>query len=132
MLEAMRMQIFGHRGSRATHPDNTIAAFLHAMACGADGVELDVLTAPDGRLVVTHDPVFTSPLPTLDEVLRLDAPRDFWFDIEAKSVPALTPEPARFAAILSDVIGRSSVGKRIVVRSFDHHILRAFHEIEPE
>ena len=104
------------------------------MACGADGVELDVGVTPDGRLLVTHDlpPRSDVPLPTLDQVLALTAPGNFWFDIEAKSAPHLAPDPPRYAQLLSDALRRSPHGHRLIVRSFEHDILRAFHAIEPE
>ena len=125
------MQIIGHRGSMATHPENTIPGFLHAMEVGADGVELDVVATPGGVLSVTHDPILDRPLHTLDEVLALPSPEDFWFDIEAKSVPGLTPEPEAYARILSAAIRRSARAHRLLVRSFDHRILRTFHQLEP-
>lgn len=50
-----RPYIYGHRGARATHPENTILAFEQALSQGADGVELDVRMAADGGLFVTHD-----------------------------------------------------------------------------
>jgi glycerophosphoryl diester phosphodiesterase len=123
------MQIFGHRGSRATHPENTLAAFQHAIECGADGVELDVWPRGEDQLVVTHDWTDAS-LPTLDEVLALEAPDSFWFDIEAKSAPGLVPDADRYADALSDNL--QQFRRRMIVRSFDHAILRAFHAIEPD
>jgi glycerophosphoryl diester phosphodiesterase len=47
--------IIAHRGSSATAPENTIAAFARAFDDGADGVELDVRLASDGVPVVIHD-----------------------------------------------------------------------------
>jgi len=49
-----------HRGvgmnrPQSALPENSLAAFRHAMAQGADGVELDVELTADGRLVVMHD-----------------------------------------------------------------------------
>ena len=46
----------GHRGSRATHPENTLPAFQHALKVGADILELDLAMTKDGHLVVAHDP----------------------------------------------------------------------------
>jgi glycerophosphoryl diester phosphodiesterase len=127
----------------ATHPENTIPGFLHAMACGADGVELDVAVTRDDVLVVTHDLALKDgrivgehgaaelPLPTLDDVLDLESPENFWFDIEAKSAPDLTPGADGYARLVSEAIRRSTVPRRVLVRSFDHAILRAFHAIEP-
>ncbi|MDE3197478.1 MAG: glycerophosphodiester phosphodiesterase, partial [Acidobacteriota bacterium] len=72
-----RIGVVGHRGSRATHPENTLDAFRHAIRCGADAVELDVVVTTDGALAVTHDPVtcsfaeLPSAVPNLDRVLAL-------------------------------------------------------------
>jgi glycerophosphoryl diester phosphodiesterase len=48
---------FAHRGARADHPENTIAAFTHALDAGVDGLETDAWTAGDGEVVLVHDPV---------------------------------------------------------------------------
>lgn len=47
--------VMGHRGCRALRPENTIAAFEHALKVGADVLELDVVVTQDNRLVVHHD-----------------------------------------------------------------------------
>jgi glycerophosphoryl diester phosphodiesterase len=47
--------VIGHRGCRALRPENTIAAFEHALATGADMLELDVVVTSDKQLVVHHD-----------------------------------------------------------------------------
>ncbi|RYE94070.1 MAG: glycerophosphodiester phosphodiesterase, partial [Myxococcales bacterium] len=47
-------RIYGHRGVRGARPENTLAAFEHAAAEGADGVELDVRVCGSGELVVFH------------------------------------------------------------------------------
>jgi glycerophosphoryl diester phosphodiesterase len=73
-------------------PENTVAAFEAALACGADGIELDVHATADGTVVVHHDPVLRdgteirastwqhvrdasaaagAPVPSLEEVCRL-------------------------------------------------------------
>jgi glycerophosphoryl diester phosphodiesterase len=51
----IRPLIIGHRGASAIAPENTIAAFERALACGADGIEFDVRLARDGVPVVIHD-----------------------------------------------------------------------------
>ncbi|MBC1799534.1 glycerophosphodiester phosphodiesterase [Listeria booriae] len=48
-------EIFAHRGSKGTHPENTMPAFLEAVRVGADGIELDVQLSKDGVPVVIHD-----------------------------------------------------------------------------
>ncbi len=47
--------LIGHRGSSERYPENTMAAFEAARMEGADGVEVDVRRAKDGRFVAMHD-----------------------------------------------------------------------------
>ena len=48
-------KIFAHRGSKGTHPENTLASFKEAVRVGSDGIELDVHLTNDGHLVIIHD-----------------------------------------------------------------------------
>jgi len=50
------LRLYGHRGSSAQLPENTLAAFDRALADGASALELDVQRTRDGHLVVAHDP----------------------------------------------------------------------------
>lgn len=50
------VEVQGHRGARAVLPENTIAAFKHALAAKADVLELDLHVTSDDVLVVAHDP----------------------------------------------------------------------------
>jgi len=45
----------GHRGARGLRPENTLAAFEHALTIGVTTLELDVGMTRDGVLVVHHD-----------------------------------------------------------------------------
>ncbi|MGH9487170.1 MAG: glycerophosphodiester phosphodiesterase [Terriglobales bacterium] len=48
----------GHRGHRCPawpEPENSLAAFDRALACGCDGLELDLRHTADGRIVIHHD-----------------------------------------------------------------------------
>ena len=47
--------VIAHRGSSATTPENTLAAFRLAAEQGADFIELDVQESADGEVVVMHD-----------------------------------------------------------------------------
>jgi glycerophosphoryl diester phosphodiesterase len=47
--------VFAHRGGSALRPENTLAAFDHGLALGADGLEFDVHLSRDGVVVVHHD-----------------------------------------------------------------------------
>jgi glycerophosphoryl diester phosphodiesterase len=66
-------------------PENTVAAFDHGLAMGADGLELDVRLSRDGIVVVHHDPTLERTSSgrgrladyTADELARTDV--GFWF-----------------------------------------------------
>ena len=45
-----------HRGNRVACPENTLAAFIRAIADGADILETDLFLSPDGAFVCIHDP----------------------------------------------------------------------------
>ncbi len=47
--------IYAHRGSSARFAEHTRAAYLQAIADGADGVECDLQLSADGELVLLHD-----------------------------------------------------------------------------
>ncbi|MBC2261529.1 glycerophosphodiester phosphodiesterase [Listeria sp. FSL L7-0091] len=48
-------EIYAHRGSSGTYPENTLLAIKKAIEAGADGVELDVHVLKSGELIVMHD-----------------------------------------------------------------------------
>lgn len=47
--------VLGHRGARASAPENTLVSFRLAKELGADGVEFDVTMSKDAVPVVIHD-----------------------------------------------------------------------------
>ena len=51
-----RPEVHGHRGCRGLRPENTLPGFLHAVALGADVLELDVVISHDHQVVVSHEP----------------------------------------------------------------------------
>lgn len=51
-----RPEVHGHRGCRGLRPENTLPAFLHALALGVDVLELDVIISADHQVVVSHEP----------------------------------------------------------------------------
>jgi glycerophosphoryl diester phosphodiesterase len=77
--------VVAHRGASSEAPENTLAAFVKAIECGADMIEFDVRRARDGRLVISHDPVREPSvhLPTLEDTLRLTQGR-IQLDVELK------------------------------------------------
>lgn len=78
--------VFAHRGSKGTHPENTLIAFKEAIRVQADGIELDVQYTKDKELVVIHDGDVNRTTNkeglvqnyTLAEIKTLDA--SSWFD----------------------------------------------------
>lgn len=82
-----------HRGGRGLMPENTMAAFEHALKIGVTTLETDLAMTRDGVLVLSHDPLLNpaltrtpdgrwlaSPGPairslTLDELHRFDVGR---------------------------------------------------------
>ncbi len=55
-------QVHGHRGSRGTHPENTLPAFEEAVEAGAEVLELDMQVTADNTVVVSHEPELTPQL----------------------------------------------------------------------
>jgi glycerophosphoryl diester phosphodiesterase len=48
-------RVVAHRGASAVEPEHTLAAYVHALETGADGLECDVRLTADGHLVCVHD-----------------------------------------------------------------------------
>ena len=59
LFNAQTILVHGHRGSRATRPENTIPAFEYAIQHGVDVLELDLAVTKDNVLVVSHLPFIT-------------------------------------------------------------------------
>lgn len=109
-VDAGRVMVFAHRGGSALAPENTLAAFDAGLACGADGLELDVHLARDGIVVVHHDATLdrttngSGPIAacTADDLTSLDAgcrfpgSGDFPFRGRGLCVPTLTQVLARY------------------------------------
>lgn len=48
-------EVIAHRGGSGLRPENTLAAFDHAVKLGVDLLEMDVRLTADGELAVIHD-----------------------------------------------------------------------------
>ena len=53
--EPIVFDLQGHRGARGLRPENTLAAFRHALELGVATLELDCGVTRDGVVVVSHD-----------------------------------------------------------------------------
>ncbi len=90
-------------------PENTIVAFDLGVAAGADGLELDVHLARDGRVVVIHDPTLDRTTTghgavadlTAADLAGVDACRRFGIDLESSWPGATAGVPT-----LDDVLAR--------------------------
>ena len=56
MPPAWAFDLQSHRGARGLMPENTLAAFEHALRLGVTTLELDIAITADGIPVVSHDP----------------------------------------------------------------------------
>lgn len=55
-LNSLSIEVHGHRGSRGTHPENTLTGLQEAIEAGADVLEFDLGMSQDGVLLLSHDP----------------------------------------------------------------------------
>jgi glycerophosphoryl diester phosphodiesterase len=117
-----RPLICAHRGASAYYPENSREAIIAAIELGAEMIETDIRRAPDGTLVLSHQPPESSEgLLTLAEFLELAGDRVV-VDLELKEsgyeaeiVAALDPRPAR-----------------LVISSFDPACVAAIRELAPD
>ena len=52
---AAKVQVIAHRGASALRPEHTLAAYVKAIADGADFIEPDLVMTRDGLLVARHE-----------------------------------------------------------------------------
>ena len=79
-----RPWLIGHRGAAAIARENTLAAIEAAAGAGVDGVELDVLRAHDGSLVLAHGPEPPPDAPPLAEGLELARDLGLFVQLDVK------------------------------------------------
>lgn len=117
----------GHKGAAALAPENTLESIAAALELGVDLVEIDVVDAADGTLVLGHSHAEIEPdAPTLDEALAffaLEAPPDAGIDLDLKW--------HGFEHELSAALRRHGLVDRALASSFFAHSLRALRGIEP-
>lgn len=66
------MSLIGHRGVSGLESDNSMDGFRRAVDLGLDGVETDLRTTRDNKLVLSHDPFIVS-----DEDLHVISTTDY-------------------------------------------------------
>jgi glycerophosphoryl diester phosphodiesterase len=89
--------LIAHRGGAAEAPENTMAAFRHAIEIGIRFVELDVQMSRDSELIVMHDETVDRTTNgtgaihemTFEELRRLDAGSWFAPQFAGEKIPTL-------------------------------------------
>ena len=126
-MSATTPLVLAHRGASWDAPENTLPAFELAVEQGADYVEFDVRVAPDGRLVLWHDPVPDPPPPglcMLDEALAVLRGR-VGIAVEIKEHKAVDSA--------MDTLRRHAVGSdELIVLSFEPPTLQAARQLRPD
>ncbi len=152
---------FAHRGAAGYCPENTMAAFNHAIELGATGIETDVHMTADGKLVLIHDETLqrTTGSPKwvkdieLAELKELDA--GSWYDptFQGERVPELNELLALIKRTklvvnlelkntyvsypgleeaLIEAVGQYDLADRVIISSFNHYSLVKCKQLAPE
>lgn len=148
-LRGRTPHVIAHRGGALEAPENTLAAFRHALRTGAAWSELDVVLSRDGRAMVIHDDTVDrttngrgrveslsfdqlraldagngEKVPTLDETLAIPGAR-FLVELKRSSRPdALAEQTVR-------AIQNAGMQGRVLVGSFEPELLRKVHALDP-
>lgn len=126
-------RVIAHRGLAVGAPENTLLAFLKALAAGATHLETDVHASADGVAVISHDPELdrVAGVPGLvadlrmAELRRVDLGHGQTFSSLAEALDAF-PEArvnidikdARAAASAVEAIRDARATERVLVTSF--------------
>ena len=154
------MDIYAHRGSSGTHPENTLSAFKHAANLPIQGVEFDVHLTKDCKLVVIHDEKinrtsngkgFIKDL-TLEELRTYDFGSWFSQEFKGEKIPLLSEVLQVFSdtnhhiniELKTDVIAYEGIVEktlqllesmglqsRVVISSFNHDTIREVKQLAP-
>lgn len=128
------MKVYAHRGLHDTAPENTMTAFLRAEMSGVDGIETDLRTTSDGRVVLFHDRTFDGrgvtdhtyaelkqatgiDVPLLEDVLDRNWRVSWNFEIKTRA-----------AGELAGVMLREHAPRDALISSFDHGIVEELTE----
>ena len=138
-LDHPRPIAFAHRGGAAHAPENSWAAFEHAIKLGYAYLETDARATADGKLVAFHDRTLdrvtdasgplnalsyrevaalrvsgTEPIPLIEDLIA--AWPDVRFNIDLKDAPGIR--------LLPEVLRRTGAWDRVCVTSFSGNRLR--------
>jgi glycerophosphoryl diester phosphodiesterase len=154
-------QIFAHRGSAGTHPENTMISFEEGYRAGADGIEIDVQLTKDGKVAVIHDEKLDRTTSgkgyikdsSMAEIKRLNASHKYTGKYGKTAVPELEEVldwlqgtnlmcnielkngvflyPGMEEAVIR-LVRAYRMEERIIFSSFNHYSLIYCHRLAPE
>ena len=148
----VEVELIAHRGGKVDTPENTLAAFQHAIDVGVDWIEMDVQRTHDGALVVIHDETVDRTTDgtgmvgelTLEEIRTLDAgdgemvPTFDEVIAQARQIGiGLMPEvksPHLYPGMeteMIDALVNAGYDGNTVVQSFDPDVLQTILESNP-
>jgi glycerophosphoryl diester phosphodiesterase len=161
MLLSGSPKVIAHRGGSRLRPENTMAAFTHALELGVDALECDVHLSRDGEPVIIHDATLdrttdrTGPVSALTagELERVDAAyrfapeRGFPLRGEGIGIPRLAAlldssqgrpviveikgDDPRIADRVVDVVLAAGAGQRVIFAGFSQAVLSAVRARSP-
>jgi glycerophosphoryl diester phosphodiesterase len=139
---ASRPLVFAHRGGSKLKPENSIEAFDHGMALGADGLELDVHLSRDGAVVVHHDRLLDRTTALCGPIAARGAD-----ELRRAGVPALGEVLARYpdariivemkvndaalARAVVQAVRNAGAVERVCLGAFGYGVLREARALEP-
>jgi glycerophosphoryl diester phosphodiesterase len=162
LFRSDRVSAIAHRGGSKLRPENTRAAFEHALSLGVDGLECDVHLSRDGVPVVIHDPTLdrttdaagpvaartSAELRAVDAGFRFGESDGFPFRGRGVHVPALADvldlsahipvivelkgEDPALVSPVLDVVRRARRPERVMFGGFSHAILEAVRAQAPD
>lgn len=152
--------IIAHRGASGSAPENTIPAIIKAINDGANYIEIDVHQTLDGKIVVIHDYSVDRTTNykgevkdlTYSEIEKMEAGKWFSDKFEGTKVPLLDevlnyiPDSVKLIIEVKgdssyypgiennivNVLRKSNLEDRIILKSFDEDVLRKFKLLAPE
>jgi glycerophosphoryl diester phosphodiesterase len=152
------VMVIAHRGSSATAPENTLAAFRLAVEQGTDFVELDVQESADGEVLVVHDSDLMKAGGAAMKIWETDAARIRSVDIGSRAgsqysgerVPTLAEALAvckgksrviielksyghdqRLEERIAAIVEAAGMGNDCVYMSLDHGMVRKMKRLRP-
>ena len=147
--------VIAHGNGRALMPGNTLEAGVHALAVGADILELDIHLTADNHLVVRHDDIIDTTTNGAGVIAEMTLAAIQQYDVgfheidypelagpdgivvptleslfqqlpESRFLIELKPENTDAADRLCSLITQYSLAKQVVVGSFHSSVLRYF------